>query len=46
MYMYAILVVCTLSLINKIITLKMSDNFNKFKIMVIAWWDDEKTGHI
>lgn len=41
-YMYA----STLSMINKIITLKMSDNFNKFKIMVIAWWDDEKTGHI
>lgn len=24
----------------------MSDNLNTFKIMVIALWDDEKTGHI
>lgn len=32
----------TISSFIKIITLKMSDNFNTFKIMVIALWDDEK----
>lgn len=37
---------CTKSLIKTIITLKISDNFNIFKIMVIALWDDGKTGHI